>query len=272
MSKNLNRGWTPLLKSYPDSEKINALSFAAETLFTRLLAKADDNANFSSGKKTLLGQLYSKKWEDGRISVRKVGNLLTELITHGLVKTYEHGGREFLHILNCKKALRSDSHRDIRFPPAPPCIQTCIQELPASDTDMYTLDKTIREQNRTEETTEEKHKPNISVKKPHSPTDEEKTVFDTARKLYPSRKRGLDTEFANFRKQHHDWQAAVILLAPAIEAQKTYRDSAVGFVPEWKNFQTWINQRCWEEEVPQSRPVNPKEIPYAGASTQLPNL
>ena len=79
---------------------------------------------------------------------------------------------------------------------------------------------------------------------PHN-TQTQKVCFEKARKLYPSTKRGLDTEFANFTKKHKDWREVLPLLLPAIENQiKCSRPDKW-----WKHFQTWINQRCWEEEI-----------------------
>jgi len=76
-----------------------------------------------------------------------------------------------------------------------------------------------------------------------------KIVFEEARKIYPGTKRGLDTEFTNFKKKHKDWRNILPLLKPAIERQIQSREIATGFVPNWKNFQTWINNRCWEEQL-----------------------
>ena len=42
------------------------------------------------------------------------------------------------------------------------------------------------------------------------------------------------------------------MLKPAIENQiqaKKAKEQKGKFVPEWKNLKTWINQRCWEEDV-----------------------
>jgi hypothetical protein len=39
---------------------------------------------------------------------------------------------------------------------------------------------------------------------------------------------------------------------PAIKNQIAEREAKKrvgGFVPEWKNLSTWLNQRCWEEEI-----------------------
>ena len=85
---------------------------------------------------------------------------------------------------------------------------------------------------------------------------QEQQLFEKARKEYPGTKRGLKTEFDNFKKKHKDWKQVIALLSPAIEKQillKTRLKEQNKFVPEWKHFQTWINQRCWEEEAEMPR-------------------
>jgi len=74
--------------------------------------------------------------------------------------------------------------------------------------------------------------------------------FEQARKIYPGTKRGLQTEFENFKKHHRDWRTALPLLLPAIERQsKTiWLQKEIKYIP---NFATWINQRRWEIETPQ---------------------
>ena len=80
-------------------------------------------------------------------------------------------------------------------------------------------------------------------------------VFDEARKLFLGSKRGLKTEFSNFvwRSKHPlagkpKFVVAEILplLKPAIERQIVWRQADGRY---WKNFQTWINQLYWEEEI-----------------------
>lgn len=89
-----------------------------------------------------------------------------------------------------------------------------------------------------------------------------KKVFEEARKLYPGTKRGIDTEFANFKKKHKDYASVVDQLLPAIKRRmeyKLYCNSHNIFCAEWANFQTWINQRRWEEVLPDYKfkaPVN----------------
>lgn len=71
------------------------------------------------------------------------------------------------------------------------------------------------------------------------------SIFDQARKLFRGTKRGNQTEFNNFTKKHKDWEEKLPLLKPAIENQILWREQDNRY---WKNFQTWINQSCWEEE------------------------
>jgi len=76
--------------------------------------------------------------------------------------------------------------------------------------------------------------------------------FEIFRNEYPGTKRGHGVELENLKKKHKDWKDVIPLLSDALNYQKNAREmkaAAGGFVPEWKNLQTWINQRCWEEEI-----------------------
>jgi len=96
------------------------------------------------------------------------------------------------------------------------------------------------------------------------PTIKEMAEFDEARRFYPGVKRGNDREFKNFCKKNKDWREALPLLLPAITKQIVWREKANGeFRPPWKNFQTWINQGCWEDELPAPRkPIEPMQGVY----------
>jgi len=93
------------------------------------------------------------------------------------------------------------------------------------------------------------------IKQSNNETSKQETnkiLFDNFRKKYPGTKRGLETEFENFLKKHKDWESVLNLLLPAVDKQIKLREIKKDknlFIPEWKNLQTWINQRCWEEEV-----------------------
>lgn len=97
----------------------------------------------------------------------------------------------------------------------------------------------------------------------------EREIFDNARKSYPGDKRGNETEFANFIKKHADWRNVLPTLEEKIKNQISARDKKVRenkFVPEWKKLTTWINQRCWEEEIGEGvgKPGEEKKPVYKG--------
>jgi hypothetical protein len=82
--------------------------------------------------------------------------------------------------------------------------------------------------------------------------EKEIAYFETFRKAYPGVKRGLETEFNNFiKKNKKDWVVelpklyAAVLLEIEDKKKRKFRGE---FVPQWKNLQTWINNRCWEIE------------------------
>lgn len=94
----------------------------------------------------------------------------------------------------------------------------------------------------------------------------EKT-FEDFRKIYPGTKGGFKTEFENFKKKAKKFEEILPLLIPAVEAQIEYRkkcEAAGKFCPEWKHLKTWINNRCWEDELPEIKPDQPK--PFNGQS------
>ena len=76
--------------------------------------------------------------------------------------------------------------------------------------------------------------------------------FENFRVAYPGTKRGYEIEFDNLKKKHSGWKEIIPTLyeklSYQIEARKTKSENG-GFIPEWKNLQTWINNRCWEEEI-----------------------
>jgi uncharacterized protein YdaU (DUF1376 family) len=77
-------------------------------------------------------------------------------------------------------------------------------------------------------------------------------VFENFRKLYPGTKRGYLTEFENFKKKNKDWKDVLPKLNDSLNEQikaRNRKKSMNGFVPEWKHLQTYLNNRCWEEEI-----------------------
>ena len=78
-------------------------------------------------------------------------------------------------------------------------------------------------------------------------------LFEKFWEQYPHRvsKGAAIKSFEKVIKEHGDEVLETILLA--IQAQKRYRNEALSadqFVPNWKMPATWLNQRCWEDEIP----------------------
>ena len=94
--------------------------------------------------------------------------------------------------------------------------------------------------------------------------------FEIFRQNYPGTKRGFNIEIENLKKKHKDWYEIIPILSDALTYQKSAREikhHAGGFVPEWKNLQTWINQRCWEEEIETNYISNGTNRKNSGATT-----
>ena len=108
--------YNPLLKSYPDSEKVNAVSIGAETLYTRLLAQSDDQDHYYGDPRLILGKLFTIRWQAGQVCEVDIGLWTDELVAVKLVMRYEAGGKSYLELLDCRKAIRKDRPLDIRFP------------------------------------------------------------------------------------------------------------------------------------------------------------
>jgi len=101
-------------------------------------------------------------------------------------------------------------------------------------------------------TLKEKEKDMDKEKDKGKEQDKEQEIFDLIRKKYPGIKRGINTEYSNLKKKHQDWKEVIKLMMPAIDNQISFRNklnNSNKFVPSWKNFQTWINNRCWEDEM-----------------------
>jgi DNA-binding PadR family transcriptional regulator len=87
--------------------------------------------------------------------------------------------------------------------------------------------------------------------------DRFKTQFEQFRKSYSGTKRGLDTEFQNFKK-HKDWKEVLQTLNQSYtnqQAARARKKVAGEFVPLMPNLQTYINQRRWEEEIAVEQPL-----------------
>lgn len=114
--------WNPLLKSYPDSEKVNAVSLGAETMFTRLIAKADDYGNYWATPRRLLAGLFCIRWEHKEVNETLMVRWRNELATctgGPLIALYSDGDIDYLHVLNPRRRLRGDTTPEELVPREP---------------------------------------------------------------------------------------------------------------------------------------------------------
>ncbi len=125
-------GWVPLLRSYPDSEKINKVSIGAECLYVRLLTVVDDPGNFYAESHMITGKLFAARWKKNRQMVGLVRKWVHELKTSCLISLYAAGGVSLLHIMNYPLPHRKDKAWYVTFP------------LPACD-DPVTVEARVRD-------------------------------------------------------------------------------------------------------------------------------
>jgi len=118
--------WNPLLKSYPDSEKVNAVSIGAETMFTRLIAKADDYGNYWASPRKLLSGLFCYRWDKGEVDETLMVRWRNELATcmeGPLIVFYSVNGKDYLHLINPRRRLRGDTAPEELVPREPANIE-----------------------------------------------------------------------------------------------------------------------------------------------------
>lgn len=92
-------------------------------------------------------------------------------------------------------------------------------------------------------------------------------AFEDFWKKYPGTKSGAVAEYENFLKKNK--QDMIPHLMPGLEKEIKHREllrANKKFEPNWKNLSTWINNRCWEQELPEikekntdGRPIRPSK-------------
>lgn len=108
--------YNPLLKSYPDSVKINAVSLGAETLYTRLIAASDDAGRYYGDAGMVLGKLFTARMVAGEVNRKMAAGWLSELESVGLISRYTVNNVVYLEIVNVFRTLRKDKTPQILYP------------------------------------------------------------------------------------------------------------------------------------------------------------
>ncbi len=117
----LSKKFNALLKSYPDSRKINSVSEGAEVLYVRLIARADDEGRFHGDPEWIGSKLFTSRMLSGQIDRDEIERRLVELERVGLVKRYQIGSETFLEMPGVIRSLRRDrpNSKHVDFPGNP---------------------------------------------------------------------------------------------------------------------------------------------------------
>ena len=91
-----------IIRDWTDSERINNLSFQAETLFVRLMMKADDLGTYHANPKLIKAFCFPLK----NIRESDITRWLQELTSAGIIALYNADNKPYLHIINFGQRLR----------------------------------------------------------------------------------------------------------------------------------------------------------------------
>jgi len=113
------KAYNPLLKTYPDSDKINSVSEGAEVLYVRLIAASDDAGRYYGDPQWVLSKLFTARMIQSEVTIEDIKNRIDELEKVGLLRVYEHGGKSYIELFQAFKTLRNDVQPAILFPDPP---------------------------------------------------------------------------------------------------------------------------------------------------------
>lgn len=111
--------WVALMCSFRDSEKLAGVSFAAECLYVRLLALAQDDGLLPGSPDELLWKCFAPHARTGRATAESVRTWLSELVDAGLVVPYEARGVPWIALASVARYTRQGRRR-ISDTPSPP--------------------------------------------------------------------------------------------------------------------------------------------------------
>lgn len=229
-------------------------------VFIHLLVNANHKDGYCFGFEVKRGQLLTSQAKImERIDIKRgaLRECLNKLVASGEIMIVTTNKHSLITICNYNSYQGGEESYNQQITNKPPTNrqQTEPQNRPQTDTPTAT-NNNKNDNNKKNEKIEEKGKESITLQKA-------KEEFDVFRKAYPGTKRGLTTEFENFRKKHKDWQEVIPLLLPAARAyseQTRTRGTPKEYI---KHLQTWINNRCWETDYqPDNNSINGNNRPY----------
>lgn len=222
-------GWITLHRKFQDWEWYTAPNHSF--LFIHLLMKANHKSGKWRGHNYKRGDVLtslSKLAEETHLSKQNIRTILKNFASTGEVNTLPN--TKLTHLSICKYDTYQSKGKEANTPTNTELTRS--QHSP--NTELTTNNNETTKQDNKEQRT-------INLE-----------VFDDFRKKYKGTKNGNETEFDNFCKKHKDWKSILPTLSERIDYQIRTRSEASAqgsFVPQWKNLSTWINNRCWEEEI-----------------------
>lgn len=226
-------------------------------VFIHLLLSANHKDGYCYGFEVKRGQLLTSQAKImERIDIKRgaLRECLNKLVTSGeiiIVTTNKYSLITICNYDSYQGGTESCNQQTANKPPTNH-HQTDIQ----AEQQAATNNNNKNVKNNKNEKKQEEEKESITLQKA-------KEDFDVFRRAYPGTKRGLATEFDNFRRKHKDWREVIPLLLPAAKA---YADviKARGTPKEYiKHLQTWVNNRCWETDYQsENKSSNGNNRPY----------
>jgi|GEM_PF-3714100 len=116
MARRGQHAFNALLKSYPDSMKINSISESAEVLFVRLIAASDDLGHYYGSSEWVCTKLFTHRFLAKQVTFEDLESRLSELESAGLIRRYQSEGGTYLELINVFKSTRSDVNPVVLFP------------------------------------------------------------------------------------------------------------------------------------------------------------
>ena len=110
------------------STKINSLSFFEYTLWTALILLADDYGRFHANPLIIKGYAFALRPE---VTAENIETGLQSLVEHDCIKTYTHGGKNYLFFPNWTEHQRL-RNRKSKFPEPPFELEIFQNDIAAS--------------------------------------------------------------------------------------------------------------------------------------------
>lgn len=233
-------------------------------VFIHLLLSANHKDGYCYGFEVKRGQVLTSQAKImERINIKRgaLRECLDKLAASGEVVIVTTNRHSLITICNYDSYQGGEDDNNQQGASKPPANSQQSESRTLSHTDTLTVTNNIIKnkkngKNEKTERMEDAEKESITLQKA-------KDDFDVFRKAYPGTKRGLGTEFENFRRKHKDWREVLPLLLPAAKAyaeQARTRGTSKEYI---KHLQTWINNRCWETEYqPENNTDNGSNRPY----------